>query len=104
MSAEIKSKVVILYEDDEVCINMPGMKDFVSTRTENGKRIHMQKRLILQDLKEVYAFYRLMYPDVRDQLSIFFILQYNRCKFDASNTGLKNIFTKLQRLSQFGQL
>ena len=33
---------------------MPGMKDFVSVKQLDGKRVHIQKRLILSNLQELF--------------------------------------------------
>ena len=41
------------YESDDISRVMPGKKDFVSVKKE-GKRVHVQKRLVLSNLREVY--------------------------------------------------
>lgn len=41
------------YRDDEISRPMPGKKDFLSVR-EGGEKVHLQKRLLLCNLKEVY--------------------------------------------------
>ena len=38
---------------------MPGSKDYVSI----GRNVHMQKRLLLCDLKEIYAAFKQEHPD-----------------------------------------
>ena len=40
---------------------MPGKKDFVSVRSEEG-RVHVQKRLVLTNLKEVYLLFKERFP------------------------------------------
>ena len=40
---------------------LPGKKDFVSVKQE-GKRVHVQKRLILSNLKEVYQLFKEKFP------------------------------------------
>ena len=49
------------YELDEVSRIMPGKKYFVSIR-EGDHRVHVQKRLILGNLKEVYQHFKEKYP------------------------------------------
>ena len=41
---------------------MPGKKDFVSVRKE-GRRVHVQKRLVLSNLKEVYSEFKSQFPN-----------------------------------------
>ena len=41
---------------------MPGKKDFVSVKQE-GKRLHVQKRLVLSNLREVYCEFKRQFPD-----------------------------------------
>lgn len=45
--------VTQFYEDDQFSRIMPGKKDFISVREPQG-RAHIQKRLILCNLKELY--------------------------------------------------
>jgi len=45
--------VQAFYEFDEISRIMPGRKDFVSIR-QGDQRTHVQKRLILGNLKDVY--------------------------------------------------
>ena len=40
---------------------MPGKKDSVSLE----KKVHMQKRLLLHDLKELYSAFKLQHPNIR---------------------------------------
>ena len=54
---------------------MPGKKDYVSL----GKKQHMSKRLILCNLKELYAAYKLKYPDHKVGFSIFCSLRPKWC-------------------------
>ena len=43
---------------------MPGKKDVVSLKV-NGERKHIQKQLILCNLKELYALFRERNPDIK---------------------------------------
>ena len=49
---------------------MPGKKDFVSIR-EGDHRVHVQKRLILGNLKEIYQQFKEKYPMVYRNLLSF---------------------------------
>ena len=40
---------------------MPGKRDYISI----GRNIHVQKRLILSNLKELYAEFKSKYPDLK---------------------------------------
>lgn len=52
-TATIKS-VMLFYCSDEVSRQMPGKKDFVAVTTSQGLREHVQKRLLLSNLKKAY--------------------------------------------------
>ena len=43
------------YQDDEFSRQYPGQKDFVVVRNDQGK-LHMQKRMLLVNLKEFVEF------------------------------------------------
>ncbi|XP_044590057.1 uncharacterized protein LOC123268763 isoform X3 [Cotesia glomerata] len=79
LSEDVKSKVLKFYVDDETSINMPGMKDFVSVRNNEGVREHIQKRLILSNLKELYELFKLEYPDCKVGFSMFASLRPKYC-------------------------
>ena len=49
------------YELDDISCIMPGKKDFVSVR-QDGKWIHVQKRLLLSNLKELYQQFKEKHP------------------------------------------
>lgn len=79
ISDTTRNTVVDFYKDDQVSRNMPGMKDYVSIRTDEGERIHVQKRLILSNLKELYTFFRSEYPEVQIGFSMFASLRPKNC-------------------------
>ena len=64
LTAETIDLVIKFYEYDEVSRMMPGCKDFVSVRKAEG-RVHVQKRLVLSNLKETYQLFKEKYPDTR---------------------------------------
>ena len=57
---------------------MPGKKDFVSVKKE-GKREHIQKRLVLSDLRSVYREFKERYPDHKIGFSKFAELRPKHC-------------------------
>ncbi len=67
-------KVKALYEDDEVSRICPGIQDYVSVKI-NGTRVQKQKRLLLANLKEVYAMFKHRYPDSKIGFSTFCALR-----------------------------
>ena len=58
------------YRSDEVSRVMPGMKDFVSEKMEE-KRIQIQKRLILCNLREAYESFKTKHTEVQVGFSKF---------------------------------
>ena len=46
------------YHHDDVSRVMPGKKDFVSSRNDDGEKVHLQKRLVLCNLKEAYLHFK----------------------------------------------
>ena len=51
LPSETVELVTDFYQSDEISRMMPGRKDFVSVRQE-GRRVHVQKRLVLSNLKK----------------------------------------------------
>eukprot|EP00112_Aurelia_sp_Birch-Aquarium-sp1_P016421 Seg3722.2 transcript_id=Seg3722.2/GoldUCD/mRNA.D3Y31 product="hypothetical protein" protein_id=Seg3722.2/GoldUCD/D3Y31 len=56
---------------------MPGKEDFVSM----GKNVHMQKGLVLRDMKELYAALKKHYPNVKIGFTKFCSLRPKWCIF-----------------------
>jgi hypothetical protein len=57
---------------------MPGKKDFVSVK-QGGKREHVQKRLVLSNLKEAYQLFKEKFPDEKIGFSKFAELRPKQC-------------------------
>ena len=57
MSDAQKEAVRMFYERDDISRQCPGQKDFISVRDKDGTR-HVQKRLILANLREIYEVYK----------------------------------------------
>ena len=66
------------YERDNISRVMPGKKDFVSVKQE-GKRVHVQKRLMLSNLREVYREFKDKFPDRKIGFSKFAELRPKHC-------------------------
>jgi hypothetical protein len=67
ISRDTVDKVIEFYCNDENSRQMPGKKDFVSI----SRRTHMQKRLILSNLKELYTKFKNNNPDIKIGFSTF---------------------------------
>ena len=63
--------VVRFYESDESSWLMPEMKDFVSVKQPDGKRVHIQKRLTLSNLRELYQKFKEKHPAASNGFSKF---------------------------------
>ena len=77
ISEELKQKVIECYQKDEYARMCPGKKDFVSVRV-GGERVHMQKRLLLQNLNELHTEFKKM-SDCNISLSKFCELRPKWC-------------------------
>ena len=69
---------------------MPGKKDYISVRNEDGEKIHMQKRLVLCNLIEAYQQFKLMHPGVKVGFSKFAQLRPKECVL-AGKTGTHSV-------------
>ena len=68
-------QVISFYEDDEHSRLMPGKKDYVSIQ----RNVHKQERLLLCNLKELYALFKKQYPENLIGLSKFCVLRPKWC-------------------------
>ena len=75
ISQDVVDKIIDFYCDDENSTQMPGKKDFASI----SRRTHMQKRLILSNLKELYAKVKNTYPDIKIGFSTFCLHRLKWC-------------------------
>lgn len=78
LQKETVEEVKHFYCCDTVSRQMPGMKDCVSV-TIDGKRLNVQKRLILSNLKEVFALFKEKYPEHQVGFSKFADLRPKQC-------------------------
>lgn len=72
------------YQNDEVSRQMPGKKDFVSVK-KYGKRVHVQKYLILSTLREAYVLFKERYPDQKIGFTKFCELRPKHCVLPGSS-------------------
>lgn len=78
LSSNTEMLIKEFYMNDEYSRQMPGKKDYVSIRTTNG-RIHEQKRLLLNNLKELHAFFKEQNSSVKVSFSKFATLRPKNC-------------------------
>ncbi|KYN00525.1 hypothetical protein ALC62_09899 [Cyphomyrmex costatus] len=71
-------KVDGFYNDDTISRIMPGVKDAISVKADN-KRLKVQKRLLLLNLKELHASFTEFHPDVSISFSAFAKLRPKYC-------------------------
>lgn len=80
LSQETTDLVKEFYCNDETSRLMPGKKDFVSVGKDgDGKPIHIQKRLILGNLREVYQLFKSTHPEIQIGFSKFADLRPKNC-------------------------
>lgn len=84
-----KHIVESFYENDENSRIMPGKKDVISVKVD-GKRILFQKRLLLFDLKSLFALFQEKNPNLKIGLSTFAKLRPKYCIF-AGASGTHNV-------------
>ena len=58
---------------------MPGMKDSVSVKKDDGSREHVQKKLIMSNLSEWYVYFKAQHPTVEICISKFSQLRRRNC-------------------------
>lgn len=86
LDEETANLVKSFYESDEVSRQMPGMKDFVSVKI-GDRREHVQKRLLLSNLKEIYCLFKDKFPGYKIGFSKFADLRPKNCVLvDASGS------------------
>ena len=89
LEKEVIDLIVSFYELDENSRMLPGKKDFVSVKV-NNKRLHMQKRLLLINLKKLYQLFKEKHPEVKCSFSKFAALRPKHCVL-AGATGTHSV-------------
>ena len=75
LAKEVEDSVKAFYDSNDLCRIMPGKKDYVSI----GKNIHMQKKLLLCNLKELYIAYKELNTGYKISYSKFASLKPKWC-------------------------
>ena len=75
LSKEVAVLVENFYQDDEYSRMMPGKKDYVSIGKDRKERIHVQKRLLLSNLNELYTEFKKINADIKIGFSKFCTLR-----------------------------
>ncbi|KAG1662397.1 Ribosome biogenesis protein NOP53 [Nymphon striatum] len=78
LSETVMQTVENFYQNDEISCLMPGKSDCVSVKI-GGEKKHVQKRLLLANIKEIYGEYKLKYPEIRIGFSKFCELRPKWC-------------------------
>ena len=85
LSDEVKAQVLAFYECDEVTRVCPGKKDTLSVRLTSGEKAIKQKRLVLANLKELYAEFKKCHPGIKIGFSSFAALRPPWCVLAGSS-------------------
>lgn len=75
----VVDKVINFYNSDEISRIMPGKKDFVSVKIDVKSSTHVQKRLVLCNLKEAYERFKEKHPIDKIGFSKFAELRPKNC-------------------------
>ena len=70
---------------------MPGMKDFESVKNDDGTRPHIQKRLLLCNINDLYAQFTAEQEGLKISISKFTKLRRRHCGL-ARSSGSRNVY------------
>jgi len=90
LNKSVTERVYSFYNSDNVSRLMPGKKDFVAIKTSDKTRIHVQTRLVLGTLKELFEFFKSTYPDEKIGFSKFAELRPKYCVL-AARSGTHSV-------------
>ncbi|KAJ8672060.1 hypothetical protein QAD02_003319 [Eretmocerus hayati] len=85
LSPDVIDAVKAYYNRDDNSRLMPGMNDYISLKNSDGKREHVQKRLLLCNMNELYSQFIQEYPDKRTGISKFTQLRPKHCVIAGSS-------------------
>ena len=98
LPVHVKDLVKEFYYSDTISRVMPGKKDFLSVM-ENGERKHIQKKLDLSNLKEVFQLFSEKNPNIRIGFSKFAELRPKECVFaGASGTHCVYMYVPFMKM------
>ena len=78
LTADVVNTIITFYQSDDYTQIMPGQKDYVSVKVD-GKIIQMQKRLLLNNLKELHKIFKINHPEMKCSFSKFATLRPKHC-------------------------
>lgn len=90
MPEDTVEKVNDFYLRDEISSPLAGIKDFISVKTDSGKRVKLQKRILRFNLKEIYHLFKEDYPDIKIGFTSFSLLRPKHCIL-AGSSGSHNV-------------
>ena len=79
LSQQTSEMIRNFYLSDDISRVMPGQKDVVSVLGADEKRLHVQKQLLLCNLKEAYAEWKNRHPGIKVGFSRFASLRPREC-------------------------
>ena len=85
-----KAKIKSFYDRDEVSRMCPGMRDRVIERDGEGKKVYVQKRLLLGTMREMFVLYKQDESNPRVGFSTFATLRPRHCVL-AGSPGTHNV-------------
>lgn len=85
LTPEMKHIVLNFYNSEDNTYILPGMKDYIKYKDEEGNVSHEQKRLLLCTLKELYVLFKKDHPDTSIGFSTFAKLRPKHCLVSGSS-------------------
>lgn len=79
LDERVAQNVKDFYQRDDISRPMPGKKDFVVIRKNEGKKEYVQKRLVLANLREIYSLFKTDFPNEKIGFSKFCELRPKNC-------------------------
>lgn len=89
LSDETVKTVQDFYRSDEISRLCPGLRDFV-TVTDEGEKKHIQRRLVLMNLKEAYVKFKEQFEQIKIGFSKFAELRPPECVLALEKYGTHN--------------
>ena len=89
ISSEDLQVVTNFFNDDEYSRQLPGRKDYVSVRID-GRKQHVQKRLLLGNLSELYEAFKKDHSTIKISFAKFCSVRPKWCKL-RSSSGSHNV-------------
>lgn len=90
LEKETVTLVEQFYLSNDVSYVMPGIKDVINVKDKSGKRMKLQKHLLLLNLKEIYQLFKMQYPELKIGFTKFTTLKPRNCVLACSN-GTHNV-------------